>query len=60
MTTEAQNLVPSLRTRQPSASYLPSLAAVCKRARGNARGPIFLGVEAAEVLADDFVWRCSP
>ncbi len=55
MTTLAQKWVPSLRTRQPSASNRPSNSAVAERQRGYSRGAIGVGVETREVLAEDLV-----
>ena len=53
ITTLAQNCEPSLRTRRPSASNLPSRTRRLEGARRHAGGAVGFGVEAPEMLADD-------
>ena len=59
MTTWAQKRVPSLRTRQPSASNLPSRAAVSSARCGRPAARSSSRVEAREMLADDFAGRIA-
>ena len=54
MTTFAIKVVPSLRTRQPSASYFPVRSAVASAVCGQPLLAIVLGIKAGEVLADEF------
>jgi hypothetical protein len=58
MTALAQNWLPSLRTRHPSPSHLPSHASFQRPLRHPVPA-IFLSVEAREVLTQDFVGRVS-
>ena len=52
ITTLAQNLLPSLRTRQPSVSYLPLVARRLQRARRNLERTILIGIEPRKMLPD--------
>ena len=52
--TSAQNLVPSLRTRQPSSSTLPSDAALASSPMRPSGLALLRRVEDREVLPDDF------
>src|SRR5215467_2303392 len=53
ITTLAQNREPSLRTRQPSASNLPSLVAVANALAGTPGGAIFVRIEALKMPTDN-------
>ena len=55
ITTDAQNFDPSLRTRQPSASYLPFSHVARSTHSRQLRLDILLSVEGAEVSSDYFV-----
>ena len=58
ITTLAQKRLPSLRTRQPSASNRPSVMAVCS-ARVGTPAARSSGIESREVLADDLSRRIA-
>ena len=59
MTTLAQNRVPSLRTRQPSASYLPVAAGRLQRLAGNSALPVLVGIECEKCRPSDFLARVA-
>ncbi len=54
MTTFAMKVLPSLRTRRPSASYFPDPFCRSERELRDPLLAIVFGVEAGEVLADNF------
>ena len=59
MVTFAQNVVPSLRTRQPLSTKLPFSAATCSSCSGQPLSLASGGIEDREVLADDLVGRVA-
>ena len=59
MTTPAQNVLPSLRTRQPSASYLPDVAAIASAFAGISFATLIRRIKRRKMAPDDFIARIS-